>query len=78
LPLAAFWSAASIPDHHVTIPDRLLGFGDGDSTGSKLVESDLRGKQLADDIRHQTSMTNIGDTTLAAGKAGGFRTTASN
>lgn len=45
----------------MTIPDRLLSVGGGDSTGSKLVESNLRGKQLVDDIRHPASMTNAGD-----------------
>lgn len=54
----------AIPDHHVTIPDRLLGLGSGDPAGSKLVESDLRGEHLIDDIRHRPSMTNAEDRTV--------------
>lgn len=57
----ALCSAMAIPNHHVAIPDRLLGFSAGDPTGSELVESDLCGEQLIDDIRHPTRMTATGD-----------------
>jgi hypothetical protein len=43
--------------------------------GSKLVECDLRGKQLVDDIRHPTSMTNAVDTAMAGGEGRRVRTT---
>lgn len=59
--LTALWPTTAILDCHVAIPDRLLRLGGRDTTGSELVQSNLRGEQLVDVIRHPPSMTNAGD-----------------